>query len=106
MKKSRFLLPVAVILLGLLTTSPAFGASKKKTAAPPQHKAPTISSVTATSITVNEEKVTKTLTITQFTEINVNGQKAAVADLKPGMTVNVTLGTDPSKVSRINATGK
>ena len=50
--------------------------------------------------------MTKTLTITQFTEINVNGRKATVAELKPGMIVNVTLGTDPSKVSRINATAK
>jgi hypothetical protein len=55
---------------------------------------------------VVDDKVTKTLTITQFTEINVNGRKAVVADLKPGMTVSVTLDTDPSRASRINATGK
>ena len=106
MKKSRFLLPVVAVLLGLLTTGAAFGASKKKAAPPAQSKPPTISAVTATSITVTEEKITKTLTINQFTEINVNGQRATAADLKPGMTVNVTLGTDPSKASRINATGK
>ena len=46
------------------------------------------------------------LGITQFTEITVNGRKATAAELKPGMTVNVTLGTDPSKASRINATEK
>jgi hypothetical protein len=28
------------------------------------------------------------------------------AHLKPGMTVTVTLGTDPGKASRINATAK
>ena len=44
--------------------------------------------------------------ITQFTEINVNGRKATAAELKPGMTVNVSLGTDSAKASRINATGK
>jgi hypothetical protein len=93
------------VLLGLLTISPAFAASKKKTP-PPLIKVPTISSVTATSITIAEDKITKTLTINQFTEINVNGQRATVADLKPGMAANVTLGTDPSKASRINATGK
>ena len=104
MKKSLVLLPL-VCLLGILTMSPAFAASKKKPA-PPLIKVPTISSVTATSITVTEDKITKTLTITQFTEINVNGQRATVADLKPGMTVSITLGTDPAKASRVNATGK
>jgi hypothetical protein len=104
MKKSVVILPL-VILLGFLAAGPAFGASKKKKE-PPVIKAPTITAVTATSITVTEAKATKTLTITPFTEIIVNGQKATAADLKPGMTVNITLGTDPSKASRINATGK
>ena len=105
MKKSRLLFPVLAVLFGLLTVSPVVGASKKKTP-PPLIKSPTISSVTATSITIAEEKIAKTLTITPFTEINVNGQKATVADLKPGMLVTVTLGTDPTKASRVNATGK
>ena len=83
----------------------AFAGSKKKPAPPTTH-APTIAAVTADSITVKEEKATKTLIINQFTEINVNGRRATVADLKAGMTVNVTLGTDPSKASRINATAK
>ena len=69
-------------------------------------QSPTIAAVTADSITVKEAQGTKTLTITQFTEINVNGRKAMVAELKPGMIVNITLGTDPSKVTRINATAK
>jgi hypothetical protein len=104
MKKSVVILPF-VILLGLLAAGPAFGASKKKTE-PPKIKAPTITAVTATSITVTEDKATKTLAINQFTEIVVNGQKATAADLKPGMTVNITLGTDPTKAGRIVATGK
>ena len=104
MKKSVVILPF-VILFALLSAAPAFGASKKKTE-PPKIKAPTITAVTATSITVTEEKATKTLAITQFTEITVNGVKATAADLKPGMTVNVTLGTDPTKAGRIVATGK
>jgi hypothetical protein len=104
MKKNRFV--IIAVLLGMLVSSAAFGASKKKAAPPPQIKAPTISSVTATSITVAEEKATKTLTIDKFTEITVNGQRATVADLKPGMTVSITLGTDSSKASRIVATGK
>jgi hypothetical protein len=105
MKKILAVLPLVVLIGFFATSDPLFGAPKKK-ATPPPVKAPTISSVTATSITVAEEKTTKTLTINQFTEITVNGQKATAADLKPGMTVNVTLGTDPSKASRISATGK
>jgi len=106
MKKSRFAVPIVAVLLGLLTITATFGAPKKKPSPPPDVKAPTISSVTATSIAIKEEKGTRTLTITQFTEIQVNGQRATAADLKPGMTVSFTLGTDPSKAGRINATGK
>jgi len=103
MKIARLFLTAAIC--GLLTLNPAFGASKKKKEPPVVH-VPTISSVTATSITVAEEKTTKTLAINQFTEIMVNGQKATAAELKPGMAVTVTLGTDPTKASRIVATGK
>jgi hypothetical protein len=104
MNKSRF---VAYIVIALLTTSvAAFGASKKKTTPPAAAKGPTITSVTATSVTVSEEKGSKTLGINQFTEITVNGQRATVGDLKPGMGVSVTLGTDATKASRIAATSK
>jgi hypothetical protein len=105
MKHFRFLAPVLAVALGLFTVTPAFGASKKKPSPTPS-QVPTIASVTANSITITDANATKTLAITQFTEISLNGQRATAADLKPGMTVNVTLGTDPSKASRINATGK
>jgi hypothetical protein len=62
--------------------------------------------VTTNSVTIKDENTTRILTITQFTEINVNGRKATAAELKPGMTVSITLGTDSSKASRIIATGK
>ena len=89
----------------MFAVAPAFAASKKKsTPAPVQ--TPVISSVSATSVTVTEGKTSKTLGITQFTEITVNGQKATAAELKPGMNVTVALGTDPTKAARINATGK
>jgi hypothetical protein len=94
---------ISVLLVALAT--PAFAGSKKKKATPAQYQAPVISSVTANTITVNEEKTARTFIITQFTEINVNGQRAAVADLKAGMTVSVTIGVDPTRASRINATG-
>jgi hypothetical protein len=105
MKKFRFILPAIALLLALLTADPALAASKKKPSPTPS-QAPTIASVTGNSITVMEAKVSKTLTITQFTEITVNGQRATAAELKPGMIVSVTLGTDPTRASRITATGK
>jgi hypothetical protein len=104
MKHSR--LVIVFVFLGMLLSHDVLGGSKKKPTGPPTMQAPTIAAVTPDSITVKEAQATKTLGITQFTEINVNGRKASAAELKPGMTVNVTLGTDPSKVSRINATGK
>jgi hypothetical protein len=104
MKKSRFLFPVLAVVLGMLILNPAFGASKKKPPPPPQGAV--ISSVTANSITVTEEKTSKTVAITQFTEITVNGQRATAGDLKTGMHVTLALGTDPTKASRIIATGK
>ena len=38
-------------------------------------------------------------------EIMVNGQKATITELKPGMTVSVTIGVDPTQASRVVATG-
>ena len=102
MKKIRF--AFISVLIVLITASPAFGGGKKKKATPtPAYHQPVISSVKANAITVSDEKATRAFTITQFTEINVNGQRANAADLKPGMTVNVTIGLDPSHASRINA---
>jgi hypothetical protein len=91
--------------LGTLVISPALGGSRKKPEAP-LIQGPVIASVTATSITISEGKTARTLIITQFTEITVNGIRATAAELKPGMNVSVTLGTDPTRVSRVNATGK
>jgi hypothetical protein len=97
---------VLALVLGMLLSSAAFGGSKKKPSPPPQNQAPTITSVTPNSITVAEGKTAKTLLITQFTEINVNGLRATAADLKPGMTVSFVSSTDATKASRINAAGK
>ncbi len=107
MKKSFFLPLVAICtLLAVIIATPAFAGSKKKKATPvPGYHPPVISSVTGNAITVTEGKTTRTFIITQFTEINVNGQRATIADLKPGMTVNVTIGMDPTRASRVVATG-
>jgi len=102
MKNIRFV--VVSVLLVLVTSSSAFCGGKKKKATPaPAYQQPVISSVKGNAITVSDAKTTRAFTITQFTEINVNGQRANAADLKPGMTVNVTIGLDPSHASRINA---
>src|SRR5205809_6247361 len=104
MKRALFVL-VHVVLFAVAVT-PAFAGSKKKKASPtPKYQPPVISSVTGNTITVTEEKTTRAFIITQFTEITVNGQRATIADLKPGMTVTVTIGMDPSRAARINATG-
>jgi hypothetical protein len=97
---------VFALLFGMFLSTAAFAGSKKKSTPPPQIPTTTIASVTANSITVMEGKTAKTLVITQFTEINVNGQRATAADLKPGMTVTFAVSTDATKASRINATGK
>jgi len=104
MKKRLFV--VVSVLVGLIVIAPASGKGRKKKATPvPAYHGPVISSVTGNAITVSDAKTTRTFIVTQFTEINVNGQKATIADLKPGMTANVTMATDPSRASRINAEG-
>ncbi len=92
---------VCSALFAILAAAPALAREKKPKA--PERQPTVISSVSADSITISENAVMKTFAITQFTEINVKGQRAKLADLQPGMSVSVTLGTDPSKLSRINA---
>ena len=104
MKQTLFV-AVFLVLLALVVT-PAFAGNKKKKASPtPKSQTPVISSVIGNTVTVTENKTTRAFIVTQFTEITVNGQRATIADLKPGMTVNVTIGTDPSHASRISANG-
>ena len=95
---------VASLLVALMST-PALAGGKKKKASQPKYQAPVISSVTGTTITVTQEKVTRAFTITRFSEITLNGQKAMITDLKPGMTAIVTIGVDPTQASRVVATG-
>ena len=105
MKKSfvsRFALTGLVILTLI---APAFGAGKKKPTAKPTPHDIVISAVSGNAVTVTDENSTKTVTVTQFTEITVNGQKATIADLKPGMTVNLGL-KGPTEASRITAITK
>src|SRR5712691_10812830 len=106
MRKSLSALLVVSALIAIITTTSAFGGGRKKRTTPPPQPQPTlISNVSGNPITVSDDKITRTFVMTQFTEINVNGQRGTVADLKPGMVVNVTIGTDPAQASRINASG-
>lgn len=104
--KKRFLPVVVVAVLSFATATSAFAGGKKKSTPAPVREGPVISSVSATSVTVTDDTGAKTFSISQFTEITVNGQRATVADLKPGMHATVALGTDATKASRITATGK
>jgi hypothetical protein len=102
--KKRLLVVVSVLLVAL-TTAPTFAGSKKKGSHAPKYQPPVISSVAGNTIIVTEQKVTRAFKVTPFSEITVNGQRATIADLKPGMTVTVTIGVDPSQASRVVATG-
>jgi hypothetical protein len=106
MKRSSFCRLIVGALLVAVAIAPAFGGGRKKSTPAAEHHETVISSVGPNTVTVSDNKTTKTLTVTRFTEINVNGQKATMADLKPRMKVNVTLGTDPTVASRISAAGK
>jgi hypothetical protein len=98
---------VVSALLAALMVSPAIGGGRKKKAASPKPKyqPPEITNVMPNAVTVTDQNGTRTFIVTQFTEINVNGQRATLADLKPGMTATVTIGTDPTHASRIKAEG-
>lgn len=93
-----------IALLFCAQASEGLAASRKKAKPAEQHQT-TISSVTPTAITVTQDNQTKTYQISPLAEVSINGQKAAIADLKPGMTVDVVL-SDPTRVSRITAMSK
>ena len=96
-------LPIAAIASSRSGASDFASKPKKPKALP--HFETTIVSATPTALTIKEEKNQRTLTITPFTEITVDGQKASAADLKPGMFVSFVL-TDATRLSRVTATTK
>ncbi len=101
MKTSLRLLLTLALALGLSASTGA--AARKKKKPEPERQYTTISSVTPDSITISENKVTKTFSIDQFTEILIKGQKSAVAALQPGMLVTITIGSDGVRAARIHA---
>ena len=68
-----------------------------------------IQSVDATAQTIvvghvnSMDTSTQTYKITQYTDIQVSGDKKTVADLQAGMKVSVTPGADPAVAERIVA---
>jgi hypothetical protein len=85
--------PVAyaqVVLFTFLLFVPLDFALAKKHPAARRHQT-LISSISPTSLTIQEDSGPKTFAITPYTEVVVNEQKATVAQLKRGMRVSVTL---------------
>ena len=99
------ILPVLIsAILACIVLSPALARTTKKATPAPSHL-PTITAVAGNTITVSDDKSAKTITVSPLTEITVNGQKGTFNDLKPGMTVSLTL-TSPTQASKIAATSK
>ena len=93
MKNIRFVVWLLFVLM-VVGVSPVFAVIKKKKATPASYQ-PVISSVKGSTISVSDAKTTRAFAVTQFTEINVNGQRATIADLKPGMTIDSADGPSP-----------
>jgi hypothetical protein len=94
------------ILIAFLAAAltPAPGAPRHS--APKKPEAPAkivIIHIAPGSITYSDGNFTKTLTVTQFTEITVDGRRATLAELKERMPVEVAL-RDATTASRITAT--
>ena len=89
-----------ILLIAVLASSVSSGFAKRRPAA--RRHQTLISSVSANSITIEEDNGPKTFAITAFTEVFVNEQRASAAQLKPGMRVSVTL-DDPTRLHRIKA---
>ena len=94
-----------IAAMAILAVSPAFAKARKKSSPAPTPHATVISSVSGNTITVTDDKNAKAITVTPFTEITVNGQKATFADLKPGMRVELAL-SSPTQASRVTANSK
>jgi hypothetical protein len=86
--------------------TPGYAADKKKAKKSPEPTTSSIAAINGNMVDITTGPTTKSLKVTQFTEVRLNGQKGSAADLKPGMVVTeVVLGADPSVASRINVSG-
>jgi hypothetical protein len=64
---------------------------------------PTITTISADSITMTDAHGKQTYKIDERTEVTFKGQKATVDSLKPGMRVSIVKGSDPTVAGRISA---
>lgn len=103
MKTPRSLTIIVCALTAFCLAGPAVAKPKKK--GPPPVQQTVISSISGNTVTITDEKTAKTVTVTPFTEVLINGAKAKLDDLKPGMVVSLTL-SSPTQASRITATSK
>ena len=103
MFSSKSLLATLVIALSGFTAHAGKPAGKyaKKAPEPPRHTL--ISSIAADSISVKGSQDAKTYKISKDTVIEFKGQRVKVEDLKAGMRVTVTAGSDPTVAGRIAA---
>ena len=103
---------VALTLTCSLVFAPAILHAKGKSGKPaaPKPQYAIISAVDATAKTVTISNVntpnpaSKQLKVNERTEIEVNGQKGTLTDLKVGMKISTTLGMDPTVAARLVAT--
>ena len=102
MKKSLFSFATLAVLFAFLFTTALHADSKAKpTPFAPHHTV--IGSISADSITINTFTGSKTYKIDKFTAITLLGNTATTNDLKPGMKVSVTVGSDPAVAESISA---
>ena len=104
MKTGRFTV-IACALISLSLAAPSVAKPPRKKGTPPPVHETVISNVSGNTVTITDEKSAKTVTVTPFTEVIINGAKAKLDDLKPGMVVSLTL-SGATQASRINATSK
>lgn len=91
----------AALVLTIFTTAGLAGEKRKQKEQ--EHHDTLIESVNASSLSIKEDKLSKTVPITRSTEIYVRGIKADIAALQPGMAVSITFAMDGVNVSRVNA---
>jgi hypothetical protein len=92
-----------VMLVFTVVDAPnAFSGPRRPRDPPARRHETLISHVSPTSITIQEDSGPKTFGITNFTEVVIDGQRATVADLRPGMRVSIDL-DDPLHAHRITA---
>jgi hypothetical protein len=99
---NRSVIHAGAVLFALLLFVPVdFAVAKRHPPAARRHQT-LISSISPTSLTIQEDSGPKTFAITPYTEVVVNEQRASVAQLRRGMRVSVTL-VDPTHLRQIKA---